>query len=128
MNTRDSTRARGSTRPRAPHDNSRPPRSVSLRLELSEIGEAVLAARLVADLIAHGGAQNAEDAMRAPGACSAVLAIVDARLRLVDAVLAGDVDARALLGSRNEVRGDRNVEGDILLRVGRRHRHTDERL
>lgn len=108
MSKRDTTRARRSKHaPRAYIPTTSPARlkpatgcAVSLRLELGELRAAITGARMLADMIAHSGAENAADFRAAPSACAAVLALAVERLQLLDRVLAGDVGARAL-GTRN---------------------------
>ncbi len=92
-----------------------PPKAVSLRYELATLEEAVLAARMLADTARHRMAGDAHDQARAPDACSAVLALVGARLQLLDLVIGGEVSPRLVLAHHNETPLD--TEEDILLPV-----------
>lgn len=128
MSKRDTTRARRSKHaPRAstpnvafpPHRRPKAGQAVSLRLELGELREVVTGARMLADMVAHGGAENAADFRAAPSACAAVLVLAAERLALLGRVLAGDMSARAL-GTRNLVPPQGfAVDTDVLLPLDR---------
>lgn len=120
MTARNPTRARtakqhprASTRIPQPR---RPERAISLRFELSELAAAVEGARQLAALVAEDRASSAEDHRAAPSACSAVCALVVQRLRMLDGVLAGDLDPRLALAPFNAIAA-REVDDDVLLCV-----------
>ena len=76
MNNDDNTSAPGATH------LSDMPTAVSLGNELDTLRDAIQGARLIADLHRHDLASDDEDAVLAPHACSAVLSLVECRLRL----------------------------------------------
>lgn len=123
MTKRNPTRARTPKHaPRAttptiawpPHLRPKAGRAVSLRLELGEVRAVITGARMIADAVAHGGLENADDFRAAPSACGAVLAMAVERLLTIDRVLAGDVGARAL-GTRNLVAAHQVPDNDDVL-------------
>lgn len=123
MSTGDTSRGRRSKHaPRAsipnvafpPHRRPKAGRAVSLRLELGELRAIITGARMLADAVAHGGLENAEDFNAAPSACAAILVLAVERMLKVDRVLAGDVAAFAL-GTRNTVAVREVPDDDVLL-------------
>lgn len=128
MSKRKNTRAcgaahhpRASTRAPRQMPSGSPDRAISLRYELGIVRAAAEAARLLSDLVQFDSAQTAEDHRLASTAASAVLSLIDARLRLVGLALSGDFDRRLLLAAHNTTlrTGDARDGEDVLLALDR---------
>lgn len=74
----------------------------SLAYELATLESAVEGARMLVDLVGHDQAQDDHDAMVAPWAASAVLTLVNLRLRDLGRVTRGELDADQLRAAHNE--------------------------
>ncbi|MDH5676005.1 MAG: hypothetical protein OEZ06_28035 [Myxococcales bacterium] len=91
-------------------------RAVSISGELSEIRAAVQGARMLADLLRFHAAQDEDDELHIPQACSAVLALAETRLQLVVRALTGHAEPAVLLADHNRVENSSDVpEGEDLL-------------
>ena len=96
--------------------------SVSLGNELDAVREAVRAARMLADLVRHGEPPDEECERLAPHACSAVLALVECRLRLVVQTITGQAPASGLVTAHNRVSAP--VGQDVLIPIDDASRPT----
>ncbi|KFA89968.1 hypothetical protein [Archangium violaceum] len=91
------------------------PKVVSLNRELSVIGLSVRCAQIAATMEAHG---FMDEDMKAdsPHGVSSVLALVGARLDLLQAVIRREVNPAVLWGSHNAVgEHEARVDEDVLL-------------
>lgn len=76
-------------------------RGISLALELSTIGEAIDAARLLADEMSTEQFGHEEDFRRAPRLIEGVLALAVARVDLLQRAIRGGLDPRQLTTAYN---------------------------
>ena len=82
----------------------------SLSYELATLEAAVEGARMLVDLVANDQAQDEHDAMHAPGAASAVMTLVNLRIRDIGRLLRGEMDPDMLRGAHNE---GRRIRGEL---------------
>ena len=92
--------------------------AISVRLELLTLRSAIEGVRILADSVRYGAAQDRREARKAFAAVSAIAAIAEARLRLIDAVIAGDLDANLLLARHNTVTAnEKDHRTDLIIPV-----------
>lgn len=95
-------------------------RRVALSYELSEISDAIEAARLLGDAVCTHQLGTEHDRRTAPRALTAVLNLVGARLKDVARIVRGDLDPAAIYSHFN--RTESNAADDIVLHVDGKNR------
>ena len=115
MTKRNTTRARGAKQhPRAtdttpsptppPRRKPEPRPAISLRLELNVVRSAAEAARILCDAVRDSQAATAHDDRVAPACASAVLVLVEERLRFLDGILAEEANQHLFHAPHNQAR------------------------
>jgi len=101
---------------------------LSLAHEIAHLARVVEGARLLADQLACDAAVDEHDRAVLPAAFSAVLVLVDCRLRLLRQLLVGELPPRVLCAPHNAV-GDDDASGLIVYwDVERELRHAQAEL
>jgi hypothetical protein len=97
-------------------------KTISLNSELAELHEALDAAHILSRALQNYGLASQEDQRRAPGAISAVLSLVQCRLRNLEQVVRGTLDAKFFWARHNDGTGPPapGDDADVLLGAGQR--------
>lgn len=95
------------------------PTAVSLGCELEVLRSAIQGAQILVDVARHGDAADEEIETIAPQACSAMLTLVGARMKLVMDTIASREEVRLLVERHNAVRTSMYgiQQDDILLPI-----------
>ena len=99
-------------------------KTISLNDELAELYEALDAAHILSRALQNYGMSTQEDLRRAPGAISAVLSLVQCRLRNLEQVVRGTLDAGFFWARHNDGtdRPGPDDDPDVFLGAGSRDR------
>jgi hypothetical protein len=77
-------------------------KAISLTAELAEVRHTLSGARILADALAHDGLENRRQELDAPVSISAIIALTENRLCLIERVLRGEEDPLTLWSERND--------------------------
>lgn len=77
-------------------------KAISLTAELAEVRHTLSGARILADALAHDGLENRRQELDAPVSISAIIALTENRICLIERVLRGEEDPLTLWSDRND--------------------------
>lgn len=92
-------------------------KAISLTAELAEVRHTLSGARILADALAHDGLENRRQELDAPVSISAIIALTENRICLIERVLRGEEDPLTLWSERNDTEPDRQTgeDKDVVL-------------
>jgi hypothetical protein len=92
-------------------------KAISLTAELAEVRHTLSGARILADALAHDGLENRRQELDAPVSISAIIALTESRICLIERVLRGEEDPLTLWSERNDTSPDHQSgeDKDVVL-------------
>lgn len=92
-------------------------KAISLTAELAEVRHTLSGARILADALAHDGLENRRQELDAPVSISAIIALTESRICLIERVLRGEEDPLTLWSERNDTDPDHQSgeDKDVVL-------------